>query len=692
MRRLLKFIFCCLTITSYSAFASEGMWTLDNLPMAQLKSEYNFVPGQDWINHVMHASVQLSVGCSASFVSANGLVMTNHHCAHECLSELSTGQRDYVAKGFIAQRREEEVKCPGMAMDRLDTITDVTQTVKQATAGADGAAFHAKMTAISADLTAQCEKGTADSHCELVTLYHGGRYQIYRYHHYSDVRLVFAPELAIAFFGGDPDNFNFPRYDLDLSLLRAYENGKPAATPEFFPFNPRGAEPGEAVFVSGNPGTTQRELTMAQLDNERRFVVVDLLTRLSEERGVLEQFSKTSPENARIAETDLFYVENSIKVFNGWYETLSKPSVIAAKQADETRLRAYVAAHPELAAKVGDPWGDIERAEANNEALLTAYNNEERSNLGSDLFSYARRLVRGAAERSKPDAERLPEYSDSHLTGMQERLFGNRPIYPQFETTMMTLGLTKLREQLSPDNAYVQSVLGKESPEQLATRLVAGSKLADPAVRKQLWDGGMAAIEASKDPMIQLALAVDPAARAIRKRYEDEVTAPIQKATEKIAVARFAMSGTSVYPDATLTLRLSAGEIKGWHEGDHEVAPYTDFAGAFARSTDSAPFRLPDSWQTAKAQGKLNLAQRFDQSSTNDIVGGNSGSPLINRKAEIVGLVFDGNIHSIGGDIAYDPLDNRTVSVNSGAIIEALRHIYGAGFIADELLQASPKQ
>lgn len=669
------------------------MWTLDNLPIAQLKSQYGFEPSQSWIDHVMHASARLSVGCSASFVSASGLIMTNHHCAHECLAQLSSSQHDWVANGFLAQRPEDEPQCPGMALDRLDAITDVTDTVKKATANLEGAAFRMKMTAISADLTSKCEADRAATHCELVNLYHGGRYQIYRYHHYDDIRLVFAPELAIGSFGGDPDNFNFPRYDLDLSLLRAYEHGKPAATPDFFPFNPEGAQPGEPVFVAGNPGSTHRELTVAQLDNERRFVVVDLIARMSEMEGVLEQFSKISPEDARIAEPHLYYIQNDLKVFKGWYETLSKPSVMAAKQADENRLRAYVAAHPALAAKVGDPWGEIERAEAANEALMSPFNLEERSDLGSDLFAYARQLVRAAAERSKPNEVRLPEYSDSKLREMQEDLFAKQPVYPQYEIVSMTVALTNLRAKLGPDNAYVQAVLGKASPEQLATRLVSHTTLADPAVRRQLWDGGMAAIQASQDPMIRLALAVDPTARAIRKRYEDEVTAPIQKATERIALARFAMSGTSVYPDATLTLRLSPGVIKGWQEGDHQVAPYTDFAGLFARSTGVDPFKVPDTWISAKDRGVLNLNQRFDQVSTNDIIGGNSGSPLIDRNAEVVGLVFDGNIHSIGGDFAYDETDNRTVSVNSGAIIEALRHVYGANAIVDELLRTSaPRQ
>jgi len=663
------------------------MWTLDNLPDAQLASQYHFEPSKAWIDHVMHASVRLSVGCSGSFVSNTGLVMTNHHCAHECLAQLSSSQHDFVATGFLAQRPEEEVKCPDMALDRLDGITDVSAAVKHATAGLDGSAYHAKMTAVTADLTAKCEQGNADTHCELVDLYHGGEYQIYRYHHYSDVRLVFAPELAIASFGGDPDNFNYPRYDLDLSLMRAYENGKPAATPEFFPFNVQGAQAGEAVFVAGNPYSTQRELTMAQLDFQRRFVLVDAIARMSEMEGVMEQFSKISPEDARIAESHLFYIQNSLKVYKGWFETLDKPSVMAAKQADETRLRAYVASHPALAAQVGNPWADIEHAEDLNAALMPAYDAEERSTLGSELFGYARDLVRAAAERTKPNGERLPRYSDSRLTGLQEELFAKQPIYPQYEVTAMTVALTDLRAKLGPDNSYVQLVLGKESPEELANRLVTQSTLGDPAVRRQLWDGGMAAIQASQDPMIKLALAVDPAARAIRKRYEDEVTAPIQKATEKIAVARFAMSGTSVYPDATFTLRLSPGIIDGWREGDHQVAPYTDFAGVFARSTDADPFKLPASWEAAKASGRLNLNQRFDQVSTNDIIGGNSGSPLINRQAQVVGLVFDGNIHSIGGDFAYDPNDNRTVSVTSGAIIEALRHVYGADSIADELLR-----
>jgi len=669
-----------------AVIAAEGMWPLDNLPASRLRAEYGFTPGKDWVDHVMRASARIAGGCSASFVSRDGLVMTNHHCAAACVSQLSSAKKNFIADGFLARGRGEEVRCPEIEVNRLERISDVTGQVKGAVAGLDGEAFKLAKNAVEAKLSSACvgaERETA--RCDVVDLYHGGRYHLYRYHRFQDVRLVWVPEQAIAFFGGDPDNFNFPRYDLDIAVLRVYENGKPAQVKDFFPFSKAGAEAGEMVFVSGHPGSTQRQLTISELETFRDLRLIGGLLRLAEERGILEQYSKLGPEAARIAENDLFGIENGYKAYVGELKALLDPALMKHQQKEESELRAFVASRPALRATVSGAWDAIEKAQQVYREIEAQYSAIEQARAFTGRhFGYARALVRGAEERSKPDADRLPEFSDSRLPEVEQRLFSTAPIYPEYETIRLGWSLTKMRELLGADDPFVRLVLGRKSPDQLGAELIAGTRLGDPAVRKALWTGGREAVARSDDPFIKFASAVDPAARAIRKRYEREVEAVVEKNTELIAQARFARHGTSAYPDATFTLRLSYGEVAGWSEGGRKIPPFTDFAGAFARDTGVDPFALPQSWHAAKS--RLDLAQRFNFVTSNDIIGGNSGSPMINRAGEIVGLIFDGNIHSLGGTFWFDARTNRAVAVHSGAILESLNKVYGASDLAREIM------
>ncbi|HEX9392407.1 MAG TPA: S46 family peptidase [Usitatibacteraceae bacterium] len=667
------------------SMASEGMWTLDNLPTKKIQAEYGFAPDAQWANHVMLGSVRIAGGCSASFISKDGLVMTNHHCAQACLNQLSTAKQNYIKDGFLAKTREEEAKCPEIELNRLEQIKDVTEEVKKATAGQEGEKFQLAQNAVRAKLTSACVGSEKDTtRCDLVDLYHGGRYHLYKYHRFQDTRVVWAPEFAAAFFGGDPDNFNFPRYNLDITLLRAYENGKPAVVKDFFPFSKDGAKEGELVFVTGHPGSTQRQLTMAQLITLRDIGLIPRLQQQSELRGVITQYRKTGPEAARTAESLLFGIENSYKAQNGQLSTLLDPALMKKMQDEETALRKFVNSRPALKATTAGSWDAIEKAEALYRNMQKPFQMIEGSQaFNSTHFRFARTLVRGAEERTKPNAERLPEFADARLPEVEQRLFSKAPVYPEFEKVKLTFSLTKMRELLGADSVFVKQILGKQSPEQLADALIDGSKLADPELRKTLWAGGKDAVAKSDDPFIKLALAVDADARALRKRYEKEVESVVQKNSELISAARFAKDGTNAYPDATFTLRLSYGEVKGWDEAGSKVTPFTNFAGAFARDTGADPFALPPSWHARK--DKIDLNKPFDFVTTHDIIGGNSGSPMINRKGEIVGLIFDGNIHSLGGAFWFDPRYNRAVAVHSSAILEALDKIYGATDLTREI-------
>ena len=674
-----------LLLGAVSAHAAEGMWTPDNLPLAELKARYHFAPTAAWIAHAQHAALRLAGGCSGSFVSPNGLVLTNHHCVNSCVQQLSSAEHDFIQSGFYAREEKDEIKCPEIELNRLDTITDVTARVKQATAGKSGEDYSKAEKAVKSEIEKECVGGdAAHTRCDVVSLYHGGVYDVYKYHRYQDVRLVFAPELAMAFFGGDPDNFNFPRYDLDMGVLRAWENDKPAQVKDYGPVSRNGAAEGELTITVGNPGGTDRQLTIAQLETTRDVDTLHRLLLLAEERGVLEQFRSQGAEPWRIAESDLFFVENSFKALKGRLEALQDPEVFNFKRKQEAELRAWVDADPARKAKYGAAWDEIARAQLTWRNLSVPYSFIERGlGFGSKYFGYARALVRGAEERRKPNAERLREFTDSALPSVEQRLFSTAPVYPEFEKVKLAWSLTKLREWLGADDPFVREVLGKESPEALAGRLIAGTKLGDPTVRRALWNDGGDAVAKSDDPFIALARRIDGEARAIRKRYENEVESVIDKNSELIAAARFEKYGTSVYPDATFTQRFSFGEVKGWEEHGKWIEPFTTLGGAFARATGFDPFKLPQSWLDARE--RLNLAQRFNFVTTNDIIGGNSGSPMINRDGEIVGLVFDGNIESLGGDFWFDERVNRTVAVHSGAILEALHKVYKAERLAKEL-------
>jgi hypothetical protein len=688
MRTTLALLVLCTAATS--ARADEGMWTYNGFPKAQLEKKYGVKVDDAWLDHVRLSSARLAQGCSASFVSPNGLVLTNHHCVEGCLQDLSSAQKDYLATGFHAKTAADEVKCPVLEVNQLVEITDVTARLKKATAGLSGQKFIDAQKAETGRIETECQTSPA-LRCNVVTLYHGGRYDLYRYRRYQDVRMVFAPEFAIAFFGGDPDNFMFPRFDLDMSLVRVYEDGKPLQSKNFLAWNAAGPTEGDVVFVSGHPGGTDRQLTMAELQYQRDVQLPATLMRLSELRGAVSEFQNRGPEQKRVSNGLLFGVENSLKALKGEREALADREFFAQKAAVEAAFRKKLASDPKDGPAALQAYVSIQQAED----LRKSVRDEVNYVMGSSgflttYFQLARTLVRGADERQKKNEDRLEEYQEAKLPAVTQSLFSSAPIDDEFEIFKLTWSLTKLRETLGPDHAFTKKVLGQESPAETAKRLVSGTKLRDPAVRKQLWEGGKAAVDASQDPMIAFARAVDPDSRAVRKMYEDEIESVVKKGSETIAQARLAIEGTAGYPDATFTLRLTYGTVKGWTEGKKVVPAFTDLAGAFARHTGRDPFALPKSWLEAKP--RLDLNTRFNFVATTDIIGGNSGSPVVARDGRIVGLVFDGNIWSLGGNYGFDEKLNRTVAVDTAAITEALDKIYGATRILEELVPGRKPQ
>ncbi len=659
------------------------MWTFNNFPAAAVGKKYGFTPGRQWLDRVRLSSVRLAEGCSSSFVSPNGLLMTNHHCAATCIAQLSTAEKDYMKLGFAAKAEAEEIRCPRQEANVLIEISDVTAQMEKAVSGLrDKEALEARKAE-----TARLEKACATSdafRCEVVSLYGGGVYNLYKYQRYQDVRLVFAPEFAIAFFGGDPDNFMFPRYNLDTAFLRVYENGRPLRTPHHFKWSKAGAKEGELTFVSGHPGGTNRQHTIAMLETERDFTNLHRLTYLSEYRGMLAQFQTKGPEQERIAQDDLNGVENSLKVYKGRQRALMEKSFFAQKVAAERDFRKKVEADAKLRAEYGRAWADIAKVQTKLRELYYPYLYLERGyGLRSQLYAHAIRLLRMAEEFGKPNEKRLEEYADARMPSLRQATLSPAPIYPELEIEQLAFSLTKLREILGPDDATVRALFGKRGPREIATEAVKNTKLGDVAVRKALMEGGKGAVSASQDSMIALARLVDPYARAARKRIEDEVESVLTAGMEKLARARFAVYGTSLYPDATFTLRLSFGSVRGWMENGKAVPPFTIFGGVYERNTGSFPFALPPSWLDAKP--KLNMQTRFNFVTDNDIIGGNSGSPVINKEGEVVGLIFDGNIHSLGGNYGFDDSMNRAVAVHSDGIREALRKVYGAERVLREL-------
>lgn len=676
----------CSYLVTAPALAAEGMWTLDNLPYETLEKTYGFKPSATWVDKSMRSAVRLAGGCSGSFVSAQGLVLTNHHCVIGCVEDLSSEKQDLINNGFLAKSISEEKQCPGVEINRLEKMTNVTERMQKTLAGLSGKEFGDAKKAEQSRIEKECVGDAGDQRrCDIVELYGGGQYHVYQYARYQDVRLVFSPEYASGFFGGDPDNFNFPRYNLDMSLLRVYDrDGKPLANDNWFPINPKGAKEGELVMTLGHPGTTQRQLTMMELETQRDLVLPFRLMLAAEYRGLLLQYSTQGEEQARIAQTELTMVENGIKARTGMFQALLSPSVMQQKREQENTFRAWVTNDPTRAKTYGDPWKTLSDTQI---ALRNLYVDYVMVELGfgatSQYVTWARNLVRGTTEIAKPDSQRLREFSDASLPAVQAGLFAESPLYPDFEQMKLAWSLSKLREKLGVDNPVVQHILGKQSPEAIAKNIVSNSKLGDAATRKALWEGGAKAVNSSNDPAIKFALLIDQHARKFRTDYDHNIE-PIQKAAaNQLAKARFAYQGTSVYPDATFSLRLSHGVIRGWEEKGKTIPPYTDIGGLFNRATDFDPFKLADSWVSAKKS--LSNKTRFNQVSTNDIVGGNSGSPLINAKGELVGLIFDGNIKSLGGSYFFDESVNRAVSVHSAGIAAALKQVYKADNLVEEL-------
>ncbi len=678
--RMLLALGLCLALP---ARAEEGMWTYDGFPSEAVKRAYGFAPTKEWLEAVRLSSVRLGGGCSASFVSPNGLVMTNHHCIRGCVEDLSSPQRDLLATGFSAAEAKQELRCPKVEAHQLVEMTDITARMNAATKGLSGPAFNTALKAEMAKVEAACATGP-QVRCDVVTLFHGGQYHLYKYRRFQDVRLAFAPEFPMASFGGDPDNFHFPRYGYDVAFLRVWEDDQPASSPHFLPWAQEGAKEGELVFVSGHPGGTERKSTVAELEFQRDVALPYLLLQLAELRGKLREFSQGSPELLRVTRARLRSVENALKALRGRHQALADPALLAQKRKDEAALRAKVLARPRLKASTAGAWDEVSQALELYRPLLTEYRMKEVGDgFMSELYTLARHLVRAAEELPKPNAERLREYTEAQLPSLRQQLLRQAPISPELEVATLTFSLTRLRELLGADDPFVRVVLGAEAPEDLARALVKGTRLHDVEVRKALLEGGKAAVEASKDPMVVLARRVDAEARAVRKRYEDTVEAVLKRQGERIAQAHVAVYGTTGYPDATFTLRLSYGAVKGWEEAGRPVPPLTTVGGAWARHTGKEPFKLPDSW--LGAQGKLPPETPLDMATTNDIIGGNSGSPVVNAQGHVVGLIFDGNLHSLGGRYAYVPRTNRAVAVHGVGILAALEHVYGARRLVEEL-------
>jgi hypothetical protein len=676
------------TFTAVS-HADEGMWTFNNLPLKPLAERYGFTPPDGWVDHLRLASIRMNNGGSASFVSPDGLVITNHHVGSDVLAKLSTPERDLLKLGFYAKTRDEELKAPDLEINVLVGIEDVTERVNARVTPTTDDATAGKL---RREAMAEIEKESLDRtglRSDVVTLYQGGQYHLYTYKKYTDVRLVFAPEFDIAFFGGDDDNFEFPRYDLDICFLRAYENGQPARVEHYLTWNSAGTQEGDLVFVSGHPGRTSRLNTLASLSYLGETGIPRTLELLRSRESNLIAYGNRGEEQRRQAQDDLFGIQNSRKVYIGRESALKDPEFLGRKQAAEKVLRDGVAADPARQAAYGDAWDKLAAAREVAREIGLPYGFLESSTaFDSQLFGFARTLVRWSDEKSKPNVERLREYGDAGLESLKLHLFSEAPIYPELEVSTLAHSLAYWKNHSPADDPTVARVLGSQSPEAVAQSLISGTKLADPSERKRLFDAPPDAIRASSDPMIQLALAIDPEARALRKRYEDEITGVDSAQYARIARALFDLQGDSVYPDATFTLRLAFGTVAGYDVDGRHVAPFTNIAGAFEHEKAheaKPPYRLPESWHRARDTGALKLDTPMNFVSTNDIIGGNSGSPVVDREGRFVGIIFDGNIQSLAWDYGYDARVARAVSVDVRVIDEALRSVYHAETLLREL-------
>lgn len=670
-----------------TALADEGMWTINNVPRAEIKKKYGFEITDPWLKKVQLASVRFNNGGSGSFVSPNGLVLTNYHIVEDIVTEVSTPEKDLAKEGFVAKTRADEIKAPSLELNVLMSIEDVTNRVNGAVkAGAtDAEAFAARRAEIAA-IEGESTKGTG-FRSDVVTLYQGGQYNLYRYKKYTDVRLVFVPEFQAAFFGGDPDNFNFPRFNIDMALVRVYENDQPVHPEHYFKWSTAGAKEGSLVFVTGHPGTTSRLDTVAHLQ-ELRDTSIPIILRLLERReAMLKKYMAMGDEQTRQAQNELNSVQNSLKVYRGQIAGLKDASLMARKMKEEEALRKSIAANPERQKMYGDAWDAIAKAHQNYPSYIRERRIfEQAGGFNSTLFTFARILVRLADENAKPNAERLLEYTDARRASLELGLYSPAPIHADFEKLKLADSLGFMVELLGADHALAKQVLDGKTPEARAKEIIDGTKLADVEYRKELAKGGREAIAASTDPMIAVARLIDAKAREVRKRYESELTGVERTNYGKIARALFETQGTKLYPDATFTLRLSYGAVQGYMENGKKIAPFTTLGGLYSRADSfkqQFPYNLPPRWLDKKSS--IDLSTPFNFVSTNDIIGGNSGSPTINQNGELVGLIFDGNIQSLVGDFIYDESVNRAISVDSRGMLEVLKKVFGANDLVAEL-------
>ncbi len=672
-----------------TTFADEGMWTFDNPPLKQLKARYGFTPTSAWLDHVRLSSVRFNDGGSGSFVNPHGLVLTNHHVALFQLQKLSTAGHDYASGVFYAHTEAQELKCPDLELNVLMSMENVTARVMAAQKPAMSAADALKARRA---VIAKIQKESLDStglRSDVVQLYQGSEYWLYRYKKYTDVRLVFAPSQQIAFFGGDPDNFTYPRYDLDFALFRVYENGKPVESRNYLRWDPQGPADDALVFVSGNPGSTGRQDTLSQLELLRDHMFPLSLQILNRRLATLERYSAQGKEQARQASSRIFFLQNSLKAYTGMEDGLRNPELMAKKEKEENDLRARIAANSGWQKEYGGAWKEIASAEKKLAANLKPY--RFRSIGGAPLAAEALTIVQYVQEVRKPDGERLPGFHDSQLTSLRFQLFSSAPFYLPMEQAMLASTLAQSSEELGPNDPFVQAALQGKSSQEAAREAFAGTEMGDAAFRKSLVEGGEAAVESSKDPLVALARRINPEIVAMIRWHEDNIESIVTRAGEKIGKARFAVYGKSLYPDATFTPRLAYGTVKGYPMNGTEAPPHTTFYGLYDRAYSfglKPPFNLPGLW--LNSEQKLDLKTPLDFVTTCDVVGGNSGSPVINRNGNVVGLIFDGNIESLAGYFVYNEKDNRSVAVATTAIIEALRKVYDAGPLANELEGKSP--
>jgi hypothetical protein len=682
--RTLALLPAALLLAAIPARATEeGMWTFDNPPLKQLAAKYNFHPTQQWLDHLRLASVRLNDGGSGSFVSPNGLLLTNHHVARGQLQKNSSAEHDYLRDGFYAATQDQEMKSADLEVNVLVGMENVTARVQGA---AKGIADKTKALKAREAAVAAIEKESKDKtglRSDVVSFYQGGEYWLYQYKAYTDVRLVFAPEQQAAFFGGDPDNFTYPRYDLDMAIFRVYDNGKPLKTDNYLKWSAKGAAPGELIFISGHPGSTSRQDTVAELKMERDVVDPGVTEYLKRRIAALQAFAAKGEEQQRIVGSTIFYMQNSLKVYEGRTVALADKAILAKKEADEADFRAKVDANAEWKKEYGDAWDTIAAAE---EKVKPEIKGQIFRRTDSNLFSYARMIVQYVSEIKKPDGERLQGYHEAGLQSLMLQLLSPAPISKEGEKLNMSTALKLAVEKLGADDLYLHTLLQGGDVDAVVNTLVDGTKLSDPAFRKSLIDGGEAAVKASTDPMIVAALRTDPIVRASQERMRNTIASAITPAGEKLGTARFLVYGKNTYPDATFTLRLSYGTVDGYPYNGTIAPPFTTFYGLYDRAasfSNKPPFDLTP--KEAAARDKIDLSTPFNFVSTGDIIGGNSGSPVVNRDGELVGLIFDGNIESLAGDYVYDGSKNRAVAVHSAGMMEGLRKIYGANALADEL-------